>query len=91
MNTEVTTAKALDCTLGHGSEAIKKKMLEIVATKKVTETDGLPKSIFLKLEARYMVTNNINIEDGLVKDSTNILPKTHYGTLRKNNTLIPIL
>ena len=55
---------------------------------RATETRGLPKKLVLKLTARYMVTNNVDTEDGLVNGADGIL---HRIDRAPNNPATPII
>jgi hypothetical protein len=53
------------------------------------ETCGLPFRIMFKLNCKYMITNNLNVSDGLVNGAVGILKKI---VLTKNkNELVPIV
>ena len=66
LNTEGATAHAYDLCIGDELASIKEKVLSNVRNLKTTETYGLPLKVDLKVAAKYMMTVNIDTEDGLV-------------------------
>jgi len=66
--------KSYDSIVGKISEKCKKQKLRALqnSTKK-QETNGLPTILHLKIGIKYMVTVNIDIEDGLVNGVTGLL------------------
>ena len=66
--------KSYDSIVGKISEKSKKQKLRALqnSTKK-QETNGLPTILHLKIGIKYMVTVNIDIEDGLVNGVTGLL------------------
>ncbi|CAF4844975.1 unnamed protein product, partial [Rotaria sp. Silwood2] len=65
LNTEGAIANAYDFCIGDGLASIREKVLNNVKNLKTTETYGLPLKIDLKVGAKYMMTVNIDTEDGL--------------------------
>lgn len=65
--------KATDNISGKISNKIKKLRLKSLKKMSRNQTYGLPYELQLKVGIRYMVTTNINIEDGLVNCATGIL------------------
>ena len=66
LHTEGAIAHAYDFCLGDGLPSIREKVLNNVKSLKTTEAYGLPLRIDLKADAKYMMTVNIDLEDGLV-------------------------
>ncbi len=89
LNTEGATAHAYDFCVGDGLASIKEKVLSNVKKLKTTETYGLPLEIDLKVGAKYMMTVNIDIEDGLVNGACGKLVIIDYGKLQKTNETVP--
>ena len=89
LNTEGATAKAYDFCVGDGLASVKEKVLTNVKNLKTTETYGLPHEIDLKVGAKYMMTVNIDIEDGLVNGACGKLVMIDYGKLKKTNETVP--
>ena len=67
--------RAEDIAEGDVSADVKQNTLKIIEMKKRTETYGLATNILLKEEGNYMITVNINTEDGLVNGASGILKK----------------
>lgn len=65
--------EAFDRVDGKPSDKVKKRTLAILKNKNRSETYGLPHRINLKIGIRYMITTNIDIEDGLVNGACGIL------------------
>jgi hypothetical protein len=89
LSTEGATANAYDFCVGDGSASIREKVLSNVRKLKTTETYGLPLLIDLKVEAKYMMTVNLDIEDGLVNGACGQLMMIDYGKLQKTNETVP--
>ncbi|CAF1203192.1 unnamed protein product [Adineta steineri] len=85
LNTEGAIANAYDYCVGDGLASIREKVLNNVKNLKTTETYGLPLEIDLKVGAKYMMTVNIDTEDGLVNGVCGKLIAIDYGTLQKTN------
>ncbi|CAF3578362.1 unnamed protein product [Rotaria sp. Silwood1] len=89
LNTEGAIANAYDFCVGHGLASIREKVLNNVKNLKTTETYGLPLKIDLKVGAKYMMTVNIDTEDGLVNGACGKLIMIDYGKLQKTNETVP--
>ena len=89
LNTEGATANSYDFCVGDGSASIREKVLNNIRNLKTTETHGLPLRIDLKVGAKYMMTVNLDIEDGLVNDACGQLLMIDYGKLQKTNQRVP--
>ena len=89
LNTEGATANAYDFCVGDGAASIREKVLNNVRNLKTTETYGLPLRIDLKVSAKYMMTVNLDIEDGLVNGACGQLMMIDYGKLQKTNETVP--
>ena len=89
LSTEGATANAYDFCVGDGAASIREKVLSNVRKLKTTETYGLPLLIDLKVEAKYMMTVNLDIEDGLVNGACGQLMMIDYGKLQKTNETVP--
>lgn len=84
-NLKITTSvgkelksEATDMVIGKVSDKIKAKALDCIKKKKITETGGLPTSLRLKTGIKYMITTNIDVEDGLVNGTCGILKKITF-------------
>ncbi|GBM80454.1 ATP-dependent DNA helicase PIF1 [Araneus ventricosus] len=64
---------AKDVILGKLAESTKERVLEGLKRKKLNEMNGLPHRLTLKIGIKYMITNNIDVEDGLVNGACGIL------------------
>ncbi|CAF4566213.1 unnamed protein product [Rotaria sp. Silwood2] len=89
LNTEGAIANAYDFCIGDGLASIREKVLNNVKNLKTTETYGLPLKIDLKVGAKYMMTVNIDTEDGLVNGACGKLIMIDYGKLQKTNETVP--
>ena len=89
LNTEGATANAYDFCVGDGLASIREKVLSNVKNLKTTETYGLPLRIDLKVSAKYMMTVNLDIENGLVNGAYGQLIMIDYGKLQKTNETVP--
>ena len=89
LNTEGATANAYDFCVGDGLASIREKLLSNIKNLKTTETYGLPLKIDLKVGAKYMMTVNIDTEDGLVNGACGKLMMIDYGKLQKTNATVP--
>ena len=89
LNTEGATANAYDFCVGDGLASITEKVLSNIKNLKTTETYGLPLKIDLKVGAKYMMTVNIDTEDGLVNGACGKLIMIDYGKLQKTNETVP--
>ncbi|XP_055856560.1 uncharacterized protein LOC129919626 isoform X2 [Episyrphus balteatus] len=63
---EEISATSIDSVLGKVGEAIKKRALEALQKKKLSDLGGLSNIVRLKKNIKYMITTNIDVEDGLV-------------------------
>ena len=91
LNTEGATANANDFCVGDGLASIREKVLNNVKNLKITETYGLPLQIDLKVGAKYMMTVNLNVEDGLLNRACGQLIMIDYGKLQKTNETVPCM
>ncbi|XP_031637004.1 uncharacterized protein LOC116349612 [Contarinia nasturtii] len=73
MTGDLIKHRALDNICGKISAASKKKRLETMSNMSRHQTYGLPYDLDLKIGIRYMVTVNIDVEDGLVNGATGTL------------------
>ena len=88
LNTEGATANAYDFCVSDGLGSIREKVLNNVKNLKTTETYGLPLQIDLKVGAKYMMTVNLDVEDGLVNGACGQLIMIDYGKLQKTNETV---
>ena len=88
LNTEGATANAYDYCVGDGLASIREKVLSNVKNLKTSETYGLPLQIDLKVGAKYMMTVNLDVEDGLVNGACGQLIMIDYGKLQKTNETV---
>ena len=89
LNTEGATANVYDFCVGDGLASIREKVLSNIKNLKTTETYGLPLQIDLKVGAKYMMTVNLDIEDGLVNGACGQLIMIDHGKLQKTNETVP--
>lgn len=62
-------------------------ILGAVSNAAVKDTAGLPTTLKLRLNIRYMVTNNVNTEDGLVNGATGYLRQVTSGSNGRTSVL----
>ncbi|CAF4550151.1 unnamed protein product [Rotaria sp. Silwood2] len=89
LNTEGAIANAYDFCIDDGLASVREKVLSNVKNLKTTETYDLPLKIDLKVGAKYMMTVNIDTEDGLVNGACGKLIMIDYGKLQKTNETVP--
>ena len=65
---------------------VRDQAIYVVSLLKTQYTYGLPKKLDLAVCVRYMVSTNIDIEDGLVNGSSDVL--RHIDTYQLGNELI---
>ncbi|KAE8741450.1 hypothetical protein FOCC_FOCC013050 [Frankliniella occidentalis] len=75
---------ASDVLEGHGSELAKRQLLYSTANSKIQDTVGMPSIVQFKVKARYMITYNIDTEDGLCNGATGKLKKIDFGQNEKH-------
>ena len=85
LTTEGCRFIAIDSLVGDTAGGITDQLREVLKQLKVSDTQGLPYELYLKLAARYLMTLNSDIQDGLVNGATGILQRIEYGT--KSDTL----
>jgi hypothetical protein len=65
---------AIDSLVGKNADMPKAKAeLEKAKTKLIDDTNGMPYELKLKIGCKYMITSNIDVEDGLVNGCSGIL------------------
>ncbi|KAE8740983.1 hypothetical protein FOCC_FOCC013509 [Frankliniella occidentalis] len=79
---KLITCEASDVIRGNGSQLAQRQILYTLNTKKTNQTMGIPKSLPLKISGKYMMTYNVNTEDGLCNGATGTLMRIDQG---KNN------
>ncbi|KAK3924236.1 ATP-dependent DNA helicase [Frankliniella fusca] len=72
---EETSCTASDVFHGHGSQLAKRQMEYSISESIPHQTMGLCKSLSLKVGAIYMVTYNIDTQDGICNGATGVLKK----------------
>ena len=60
-------------TCTHSMKKVRDQAIYVVSLLKTQDTYGLPKKLDLAIGVRYMVSTNIDIEDGLVNGSSGVL------------------
>lgn len=73
--------RAIDKIVGKLSEREKRQALHNLANKGTSDTYGLPETISLQEGVRYMVTNNINVADGLFNGATGVMKVIERTTM----------
>lgn len=61
--------EAKDIILGKVNDTTRTSVLKSIKNKKISEVNGLPHVLCLKVGVKYMITTNIDIEDGIVNGS----------------------
>jgi hypothetical protein len=89
MQTEGAISVAVDHCEGKRKEAWRTPLLESAGNLTSREAMGLPSITNLKVGAKYMMTLNVEVFDGLVNGATGILKKISYGQ-SSNGTKNPI-
>jgi hypothetical protein len=79
-------SEAVDTILGKVTDKTKRSVLSSLAKKKTSEMNGLPYKLRLKVGIKYMVTCNLDVEDGLVNGSCGVLKLITF----KINTTDPL-
>ena len=82
---------AIDSLVGDTAGDITDKLSNVIKHLKVCDTQGLPYELFLKLGARYLMTVNNDIQDGLVNGATGLLKKIVYGTKSDSLERVPCI
>ncbi|XP_050309271.1 uncharacterized protein LOC126745458 isoform X1 [Anthonomus grandis grandis] len=77
-NTERSVSEAKDVVKGSCSEKLKTLFLEYAKGLKKSESFGLMLTVTLQLNAKYMISLNIDTKDGLVNGATGALRKIEY-------------
>ncbi|XP_046974744.1 uncharacterized protein LOC124541014 [Vanessa cardui] len=90
MNTEGCSVKAIDIVSGSPNPIAKKKALQSVNALPTMKTYGLPKILYVKISARYMITVNLDTSDGLVNGTTGLLKAIEYGRHITTNERRPL-
>ena len=91
LTTEGCRFIAIDSLVGDTAGGITDKLREVLKQLKVSDTQGLPYELYLKLAARYLMTLNCDIQDGLVNGSTGLLKKIVYGTKSGSLERVPCI
>lgn len=79
MKGEGTICTASDVLQGHGSHLARRQLLYSVSKCTTQQTMGIPKDLTLKVGAIYMMTYNVNTDDGLCNGATGTLKKIDFG------------
>ena len=91
LTTEGCRFIAIDSLVGDTAGGITDKLSNVIKHLKVSDTQGLPYDLFLKLGARYLMTLNNDIQDGLVNGATGLLKKIVYGTKSGSLERVPCI
>ena len=75
---EEFTSRAYDHISADISENQKDKLLMSLKCKKTSESSGLPYEVLFKVGIKYMLTNNIDVQDGLVNGACCVLKKITF-------------
>ncbi|XP_043472427.1 uncharacterized protein LOC122505072 [Leptopilina heterotoma] len=79
MNTDGAKINAIDIVSGAPNFQAKRKALKSVKDLSRMQTYGLPKSLSIKIGARFMITVNIDTSDGVVNGTSGILKAIDFG------------
>ena len=91
LTTEGCKFTAIDSLAGDTGSEITDKFRDSLKQLKVSDTQGLPYELFLKISARYLITINNDTSDGLVNGATGILQRIEYGTRRDTQARVPCI
>ena len=80
-----------DEAIGDVTAEVKQYALKLVSNMPTQKTYGLPSTITLKEGAKYMITVNTNVEDGLVNGANGILRKITVVNAKVVKVLISVL
>ena len=72
LTTEGCKITAIDSLAGDTGSEITDKFRDLLKQLRVSDTQGLPYELFLKISARYPMTINNDTSDGLVNGATGI-------------------
>ena len=81
LKTEGIISKAHDHCSSEIPNSMRDKALTIIKSYSKDKTYGLPLEINLKISGKYMITANVDVEDGLVNGATGTLMKISYGKI----------
>ena len=87
MNTEKAVSPAFDTFNGPGTEKTKKYMLNKAKEMHFKKTANLHYELKLVVDARYNITVNLNIPDGIANQSPCILRKIVFGKTSAGNQI----
>ena len=73
MNGKLYESTAKDYILGIADEKKQETLLQHVKNKKTKDCGGLSSLLKLRIGVKYMITKNINIQDGLVNGACGTL------------------
>lgn len=76
--------QANDTIRGKATTAFKQNLLDSVKKAPTKETQGLPYKLPLSVGIKYMMTINVDVEDGLVNGAVGVLKD--YEQNKKGNT-----
>ena len=91
LTTEGCKFTAIDSLAGDTGSEITDKFRDSLRQLKVSDTQGLPYELFLKISARYLMTINNDTSDGLVNGATGILQRIEYGTRKDTQARVPCI
>jgi nucleoside-triphosphatase THEP1 len=78
LKTEGCFSVAKDKCSSDTLKSSREKALHVIKSYSKNKTYGLPLEVNLKISAKYMMTANVNVEDGLVNGATGTLNKISY-------------
>jgi PIF1-like helicase/Helitron helicase-like domain at N-terminus/Herpesvirus tegument protein, N-terminal conserved region len=86
-NTETAVFDAFDRVIGDGPDDAREYTLAQAVGLELCKTFGLPLRLVLKVEARYLLSVNIDTSDGLVNGALGVLRRIDYGTNEKGDRI----
>ena len=72
-------SKASDVFRGSGTQLARRQLLHSLEHSKTQDTMGIPSEILLKVKGRYVMTYNVDVDDGLCNGATGTLRKIDFG------------
>jgi exonuclease III len=86
INTEGCISYATDYTIGDISQSVKSKVLDIAKSLPQQKTQNLAQQLQIKITGQYMITHNIDTDDGLTNGATCVVK--HFEIVDEMPTIL---